>query len=410
MSHISPRILKDEEEVRQCLVPVIVGAGIFGYTCVRSFHAAYDIHSIVISNVDVKAISSSKFCDYRIVPEYTDTERLFEYLCSLGRKLNSQGKLGILFGNADWHAQLISSHLDELRKYFCVPYCSYDIMQRITNKASFYDLCEKLDIAYPQTQSLSCNVQAPLPDLSECSFPVVVKPAISSHYDTLEFAGKEKVYEVTSYEQLMHIVELLRNSPYNDDVLIQDFIPGPDDAMRSLTLFCVDGETKAISGGRVMIQDRNPLFIGNPDCILSERVEEIVSAGIRFCKHVGYTGYANFDIKYDERDGSYRFFEVNARAGRNTYYMTLGGMECIRPVVESCVMNKDMGYTEAFAPFVYSVLPMAAIYRCKRLSKDDKQLILKEFRTHRAHHPYDYKPDSLAHKCWTMASKLKKLT
>ena len=36
----------------------------------------------------------------------------------------------------------------------------------------------------------------------------------------------------------------------------------------------------------------------------------------RFLKEVGYRGFANFDIKHDERDGSFRAFEVNTRRGR----------------------------------------------------------------------------------------------
>ena len=42
---------------------------------------------------------------------------------------------------------------------------------------------------------------------------------------------------------------------------------------------------------------------------------------------VGYTGFANFDIKENaDKPGDFRIFEINLRQGRSNFYMTTAGM------------------------------------------------------------------------------------
>ena len=101
-------------------------------------------------------------------------------------------------------------------------------------------------------------------------------------------------------------------------LVLQDFIPGGDDAIRTLTTFSdASGDMRVVAGGVVCLQDHDPTALGNPLCIMGEREEAIISCAKRFLSHVGYRGFANFDIKYDSRDGSFRFFEVNTRCGQH---------------------------------------------------------------------------------------------
>ena len=59
-------------------------------------------------------------------------------------------------------------------------------------------------------------------------------------------------------------------------------------------------------------------------------------------QRTGYRGFANFDIKLDERDGSFRFFEVNTRCGRNTYYMSLGGQNFVELIVREFLLGETI--------------------------------------------------------------------
>ena len=56
---------------------------------------------------------------------------------------------------------------------------------------------------------------------------------------------------------------------------------------------------------------------------------------------MGYRGFANFDIKYDSRDGSFRFFEINTRLGRSNFYITGSGFNAVKWMVDDLIYEKD---------------------------------------------------------------------
>ena len=127
----------------------------------------------------------------------------------------------------------------------------------------------------------------------------------------------------------------LEKSSYDYKFLIQDCIPGDDTNMRVLTCYCDrNSKVKFASLGRVLLEDHTPSAIGNPVVIINDVDEKIVAAATKFLEHIGYTGFANFDIKYDERDGSYNFFEINVRLGRSNFYVTGSGFNTVKWIVD----------------------------------------------------------------------------
>jgi D-aspartate ligase len=388
------------DDVRERLVPVVLGGDILGYSYVREFHRVYGINSILLATADVKAASSSRFCDYRVVKGVDQEESLISYLMDLGDELAAKGKVGILVGSGDWYARIFSQNKAKLEHRFVVPYIDFDLLDQITQKERFYSICEELGIDYPKTWLFDCADRDATIDADQFDYPLIAKPSNSARYHYAEFPGKKKIFEVQTPDELRTIYHNLQESSYDRELIVQEFIPGEDDGLRSVTTFSDDeGNLRVSCMGQVVLQDHAPSAIGNPVVIRDARVESVVEQAARFLKHVGYHGFANFDVKYDPRDGSYRFFEVNTRPGRNTFYLSLAGVPFVSLFVEDYVLGHQIPVTVAGDPFLYACVPPTVVRRTVKdpALRDD---VLARYHSGMAQFPLFYDADSINHWFW----------
>ncbi|WP_102371799.1 hypothetical protein [Enorma phocaeensis] len=395
------RALHDEAEVRERLVPVILGADILGYSFVRGFHETYGLRSIVLSSSDIKMTSSSRFCDYRIIEGIDDEDELVAELARIGAEIESSGKCGLVVGSGDWYARILSSHKAELERWYYVPYIDFELLDEITQKERFYDLCEELGIPYPRTWKFDCADPDARIDAEQFTYPLIAKPSNSARYHYAKFPGKKKIFEVEDAAELTRIFEALKGSCYDRELIVQEFIPGADDGLRTITIYMnADGTPAMTCSGRVVLQDHHPAAIGNPVCIMSDRVDEAIEDAIRLLKHVGYRGFANFDVKLDPRDGKFKFFEVNTRPGRNTYYVNLAGANFVRLIVNDYVLGRTQERFDALKPFLFACVPP---YVVKRTVEDPalREQVLGMYRDGLAVFPLFYKPDTLTQRFWS---------
>lgn len=406
--------LSDEEEVRQHLVPVVVGGDILAYSYVREFHRCYGIgRTIVLATQDVKMLSSSRFTDYRLVPGIHEPASLCEALEAVARELLAADPrcVPLVLGCDDCHARMISAAKDRLQAAgFVVPYIDFALLDEITQKRRFYEFCEELGIPYPRTWYFRCGSDGPdrLPQ-EELPFPLIAKPSNSASFQDADIPHKRKIYEIQDAEELARVWSDIHGSGYDGELVIQEFVPGSDAALRTLTTFSdAQGDMRVVSGGVVCLQDHDPTALGNPLAILGERQEEVIEAARRFLRKVGYRGFANFDVKLDERDGSFRFFEVNTRCGRNTYYMSLGGVCFVRLIVQEFVLGQPIDYQEAYDPYLYCCVPP---YVLKRSMEDPARLrqALATLKATPEPYPLHYAPDTLQHNAWAAVMKLNQI-
>ena len=61
-------------------------------------------------------------------------------------------------------------------------------------------------------------------------------------------------------------------------------------------------------------------------------------------EEIGYMGFAEFDMKYDERDHKFKVLEINARQGRCSYYISTVGFNLVETMVDDLLLEKDKPY------------------------------------------------------------------
>lgn len=394
------RFVTCAEDIPEHLVPVVLGGDILAYAYVRCFHDAYGLRSTVLASADIKAVSTSRFCDFSVVDGIDREDSLISYLSKLGERLTSEGKLGLLVGSGDWYARILSQHKAELERWFVVPYIDFDLLDRITQKEQFYAICEELGIPYPKTWEFDCADPDATIDVSQFTYPLIAKPSNTARYHYAKFANKKKAYEIQEPEELSTLFDRLKASSYDKELLVQDFIPGDDDCIYTVTIYGDEhGEPRVTCAGRVVLQDHAPSALGDLVCIISERPEPAIADACKFMRHVGYHGFAQFDIKYDERDGSYKFFEINTRPGRSTYYVVLSGLNFVEPIVEDFVLGHEVPVSAPANPFLYACIPSMVV--SKTVEKPElRDRVLKMYHDGLACFPLQNPADTPAHRFW----------
>lgn len=317
-------------------VPVILGGDITAYSLARAFHEAYGVRSIAVSRLHSEMISRSGILENLVIPDLENAAMFVQRLNGIAAQY--PGKRCILLACGDWYVRLIAEHCAELEEHFVIPYIPLELMERLVRKDLFYSLCVELDIPHPETVVCDC-ANAELPELP-FSYPIIAKPAASAEYHYAQFPGKRKVYRLESEAELRDLLLRLRACGYAGKFLLQEFIPGDDTSMRILTCYSdQSGRVRFQSSGHVLLEDHAPMGVGNPVAILKDCNRAVMEDARRLLEHVGYTGFSNFDIRFDARDGRYKFLEINTRLGRSNYYVTAAGDNVARWLVEDLLYH-----------------------------------------------------------------------
>lgn len=344
------------------IVPVIVGGDVGVYTLGLECYEAFGVKSICVAAAPVDMITKSVLFDVESIPSGAKDDELLAVL--LGIAATRPGARLVLLANTDKHIEFFARHREELEKSYLLPVPSTESIELLCSKESFAQVCSDQNVPTPSTVTVDFSGSDD-PDWAHpevpFQFPVVAKAASASAYDGVKFEGKKKIWFVEEESELTDLWEKLREAGFKGKFLVQENIPGDDTYMRSLT-FYVSADKKVLlrSGAHVLLQDPAPTMIGNPVAMITKSLPELWEMGERILRAGNYSGFANFDIKVDPRDGTPYFLEVNPRIGRNSYYVVGAGVNPMIPMVED-LSGKDVTPVVATEPCLYTLVSMRLI-------------------------------------------------
>ena len=326
---------------------MLLGADLNCYNIARAFHMAYGVKSHAFGRYAVSATKYSKIVNFHAVSDIDSDETMLRVLGDFA-DAHPDARL-ILFGCTDDYAAMIIRNRDKLPRYTC-PYPPLSLFGSISKKAEFYEQCDRFGIPYPKTLVLTgrAEAEALAPEKLGFGYPVIVKPSSSVDYWKFPFDGMKKVYIAKTPDEASEIIDRIYSSGYPQKMIVQEYIPGGDEHMRVLTSFSgADGKVRAMCLGHTMVEEHTPKGLGNHAAIVTEKLSSLpVAEKIRaMLDDIGYTGFANFDLKYTGKPGEFVVFEVNLRQGRSNMYMTAAGMNIARLAAE----EYDAPFT-AFTP------------------------------------------------------------
>jgi len=345
---------------RNSFIPLLFAGDINVYSMARAFHEEYGIKPHVYGKYSSWPCAGSRIMNYKADGKADEQDTFLKIVTEFAESRREEQIL--LIGCGDSYVQLISANMDRLPENVTAPYISVDMMNELIHKEKFYAMCEKAGIDYPATfvhrAETGSGFELPFEG------PYIIKPSNGIEYWRHPFPGQKKVFREETREGLVKTLSAIYGSGYGDSIIIQDFIPGDDTYMRVLTNYSDKwGKVKLMCLGHVLLEEHTPHGIGNHAVIITEHNAELEDRIRSLLDGMNYVGFSNFDIKYDQRDGRYKVFEINTRQGRSNYYVTAAGANLAQCVVEDRVYNHPMDFRRIEKEFLWMVVPRGVAFK-----------------------------------------------
>ena len=339
-------------------IPIIVGTDMNAYNMAISFHEQYGIKPILVGKeplilYDFKQHHRNNRADTLICR----TNKYFvSFLKEIAEKYAESGKKMLLIGTNDLYVRMIIENAEELKSHYVFNYISETLMNNLLVKSNFYKFVQSTALirqrhiitlaeTISRLRTRSCSLSSSSRVTASCTIRI-------------HFRVCKKYIRLIRMRKFRSVIETIKASGYQEELIIQDFIPGDDTYMWDSVFYMNSkGKAELITFAQVVLQEHTVTAIGNYTALITRYNEEMMMKLKGFLEALNYVGYANFDLKYDERDGKFKVFEVNIRQGRSSYYITACGHNMAKYFVDDLIYGQQKPLTLLDEKFLFTVVP-----------------------------------------------------
>jgi D-aspartate ligase len=270
-----------------------------------------------------------------------------------------------------------------LKQYYYFYAIDLKLLDKLLIKSKFYTEFKKSGLDMPKTYIYRCNGKEDInyKNISKFKYPIIIKPSDGVIYYKHKFVGQAKVYRAWNKKELNKIVKEIEESGYDEDLIIQEFIPGDDSRLFDSIFFCgKDKKAKLVTFAQIGLQEHTSTGVGNCTLLVNGYSEfgdysKQIKKMKKFLESINYEGFAEFDLKYDERDKKYKVFEINPRQARSSYYLTGCGYNLVKYMVDDLINDKPLSYEEIKEKMVLTFVPKTVIKKHVKNIKLKKEIL-----------------------------------
>lgn len=286
---------------------VVLSAGPNGLGVTRSLYLK-GIRPTVISRQSDDVVNYSRLPARKIVLPEKDTES------ALLQTLLALPQAAIVIPTSDWFVSFLAENSETLSQHIRFILPSPDIARMLIDKASETETVSSI-LPLPKTIQKLTDATALM---NKLRLPVIVKPRSHQHmvlgsknrilHDAQEVADFFACYQT----QLAHLIA-------------QEVVPGDDDCQWVCNCFFDHNAdlVQAFSFNRLRL---SPSHYGVTSYAVSKQNDEVIALSRKLGKALGYVGPAMVEFKFDSRDNSYKYIELNPRLGMCNYFDTSCGI------------------------------------------------------------------------------------
>ena len=247
----------------------------------------------------------SRYTKGRVINNYLLSNDLFsKYMIDLAIENNLTG--WVLYPNNDELVKLVSINKDKLAAHYRIPVPPWETVKKFYIKREANDIAEKISIPIPKKYK-GDNLDEILSQ--DLVFPIVLKPSFKEDYFP---KTRKKAIRVNDRDSLIKEYKNMAGIVDPSYIVVQEFIGGGPKNLYSYVAF-FDGE-KVVAGMSAIRRRQHPMDFGQATTFAySVCVPELENMATKLLKEIGHYGLAEVEFMKDDKDGVFKFLEINGR-------------------------------------------------------------------------------------------------